>query len=194
MADTTLPTNVTPTPPAPAPAAAPAGEGLGGVRTGLAAFVAAAGLFLLGVAAYYFINATTLGATEGPTADSWAEGFKHREVWPIAIWSLVFGLAGVAFTYLLFTGQGRADRDTPAWLSRMRAFTLFAGALCLLCLPIYLLITRSTSTAITPAFIWAALGFFVLAIGGVLALLEGPSQEEGRLRMLLLGIGLSLGA
>jgi hypothetical protein len=195
MADNT-PTSITPeaaaTPPAPAatPQASTAGP-LRSIRHGFAGVVLVLGLFLAGVAIYYAINARTLSGGEGPI-ETWGEGFKDKHVWPICVWAGLFGLAGLAGSFIL-GGRNRAEMDQPAWLSRVMGLCLVVAAGCIALIPVYLLVTRSFQVAISAVFVWAVVAFGTLILVGVMMLSDVEKDDEGRLRRFLLAVGLTLG-
>ena len=169
----------------------PFGGSLRHVRTGFAGVVLAVALFLGGVAIYYASNAQTLADPEKPAA-TWGAGFKTPQIWPIFAWAAAFSLAGLAGSFVL-AGRNRPEMDRPAWLSRVLGLFLLVGGGCAVLIPVYLLITRSFQTAISPVFVWAVTVFGVLLLVGMMLLGEGERNDEGRLRRLLMGAGLSVG-
>jgi hypothetical protein len=170
----------------------PGPTALGEVRHGFALVVLVLGLILIGTAIWYTYFARSLGGAENEPAETWTEGFRSRHVWPILVLTAVFGVAGVAGAGLLLRGGPQADQ--PAWLGRTLGVFTLAGALAVLAVPIYLVSTRPFTQAVGPPFLWAVAAFGILIVVGMLLLSEGQKDDPARIRLLLMGGGLSLGA
>jgi hypothetical protein len=198
------PTNVTPTPPAPAPAPvpapapalvqAPADPTLAPMRTGFGAVLALIALGLLALAFIYFAFPKDVAPVTDVADPTWSTYFKHPTVWPVAVWSLVFGLMAAGGAYALITGLNRPDRDAPSWLAKAISFAFFGAGACLLALSVYVFVQRGFNPAsFTPLNLWALLSACLLAVSGLLLLMEQTPQAD-RLRQFLVGTGLTIGA
>ncbi len=190
MSDNTAPPSAA-TVPAPPPPPAPAGEPpLRPVRKGFAGVLFALGIFLLGVALYYAVNARALGGTEGP-AETWAKGAASKEVWPILLWAALCGLAGVVGAGLL--GRDRPGADEPGWLSRAVGLCMLVGAGAAVLIPLDLLLTRSLTLAINPVSVGAIAITCILALCGAMLINDTQVRDSARLRLAIMVAGLAVG-
>jgi hypothetical protein len=191
------PTNVTPTPPAapaPAPAPAPTDPTLASMRTGFGAVLVLIAVGLLCLAAYYFYTPKDVAPATDAAEPTWSTYFKHPTVWPVAVWSLAFGLVSAGGAYVMITGLNRPDRDSPDWLAKAISFAFYGAGACLLALTVYVFVQRGfNSSAFTPLNLWAMLSACLLLVSGLLLMME-PSPQADRLRQFVLGTGLTMGA
>jgi hypothetical protein len=193
MADT-APTNVTAAPPAAASGAPAANDpGLAPVRIGFAVLLALIAVALLSVAFVYWVYPQWFAPEMDEATPSWKTLFKHKTVWPIAILSLVGGLAAAGGVYVFLTGLKRPDRDSPAWLARAFAYCFFAGAAGLLLLSLNLFIVQGSFQAgLIPLNLWALFVAAVLVAAGLfMSFDEAPRPDK--VRQMLMGTGLMLG-
>lgn len=179
------------TPPPPAPATGD--QSLALVRLGLAGFVGFVGLCLLVVSYVYFVYPGSISTPSGEATATWATLFKQKAVQPVALGTLIFGLAALAGAYVIMTGLDRADRNTPAWVSMATAGTFLGAAAAMVAFAVYLFVLaggfRSGLSAVSfwTMFVAAVLGSF-----GMFLLLENSPRAD-TIRRMVMGAGLVVG-
>jgi hypothetical protein len=155
------------------------------VRGGVSAVLVAVSALLLLVAAHYAWHALELGTVEGDVPNSWGAALGVKTVWPVLVWSLLFGVAGLVAAVLL----GRGPDSRPERLVQILAVVHFGAAVALLAMAVYLWRTRGFDAARgEPVFYWALALMLVFVVGGVLLLMP-PSRGPVPLRLTLMSIG-----